>query len=326
MSQYHHRVQRQFLAAELNSISSARDWMRSVCGPHDLQILKPNELLFRHQGAVLGQLSFGVIEYSTAAHVKTQDLLHSYSISLPLAGSQYIEHKKDRIESNPELGLIVSPGHPVSLILGADCRKQLVRISRTAVEQKLASLLHREITKAVIFEPGIRLDQGMGDWWNTVATLQGMLQNQSSLFDFPHVWASFQDTLITGLLYAQPHNYSRELEDRQLNRPAYLHELEAMMQENLDKSLTLSDFEQLVGIGRERLYKDFHQVYGCSPVAHFRNLRYEEVRRRLQQADAGESVSSIAMDCGFTQLGRFAKEYQQRFGELPSATFGKARR
>lgn len=277
MRRYHHRVQRRFLTAELNSTSSARDWMRRICGPHDLEILKPNELLFRHQGAALGPLSFGVIEYSTFAHVKTQDLLHSYSISLPLAGTQYIEHKKDRIESNSKLGLIVSPGHPVSLVLDADCRKQLVRISRSTVEQKLAALLRREITRPVLFEPGIRLNESMGDWWNTVNTLLGMLQNQSSLFDFPYVWASFQDTLITGLLYAQPHNYSRELEDRQLNRPAYLHELEAMMRESLNKSLTLSNFEQVVGIGRERLYKDFHQFYGCTPVAHFRNLRYEEV-------------------------------------------------
>ncbi|WP_116473624.1 AraC family transcriptional regulator [Zobellella maritima] len=321
MNQHHNRVQRQFLAIELSSIGSARDWMGRICGPHNLEISRPQDLLFRHQGASLGQISFGVIEYSTPAHVKTQDLLHSYSISLPLTGSQYIEHKKNRIESNAQTGLIVSPGNPVSLTLGADCRKQLVRISRTAVEQKLASLLHRDISAPIIFDPGIRLNEGMGDWWSTVATLQGMLKNQSSLFDFPDVWSSFQDTLITGLLYAQPHNYSRELEDRQLNRPTYLTELESMMKAHLDQALSVNDFEKAAGVSREKLYRDFRTFYDCSPMAYFRNLRFQQVRIRLQQAAANESVSSIAMDCGFTQLGRFAKEYQQRFGELPSESF-----
>ncbi|MFD1007188.1 MULTISPECIES: AraC family transcriptional regulator [Oceanisphaera] len=321
MNQHHSKVQRQFLAVELSSIDSARDWMGRICGPHNLEIIRPQELLFRHQGASLGQISFGVIEYSTSAQVQTQDLLHSYSISLPFTGTQYIEHKKDRIESNSQSGLIVSPGNPFSLTLSADCRKQLVRISRTAVEQKLATLLHREISSPIIFEPGIRLHNGMDDWWNTVATLQGMLKNQSSLFDFPDVWSSFQDTLISGLLYAQPHNYSQELQNRQFNRPVYLSELESMMKAHLDQTLSISDFEKAAGISREKLYRDFRTFYNCSPMAYFRNLRYQRVRERLQQPAANESVSSIAMDCGFIQLGRFAKEYQQRFGELPSESF-----
>jgi transcriptional regulator GlxA family with amidase domain len=32
------------------------------------------------------------------------------------------------------------------------------------------------------------------------------------------------------------------------------------------------------------------------------------------------SVTSVAFDCGFTNLGHFAKDYGECFGELPSAT------
>ena len=57
-----------------------------------------------------------------------------------------------------------------------------------------------------------------------------------------------------------------------------------------------------------------------TPMAYYRQLRFEQVRVRLTQARASEKVSSIAMDYGFQQFGRFSKEYKERFGELPSQT------
>ncbi|MDY7441293.1 helix-turn-helix domain-containing protein, partial [Acinetobacter baumannii] len=52
----------------------------------------------------------------------------------------------------------------------------------------------------------------------------------------------------------------------------------------------------------------------------FRNLRFEVVHKRLQEIRPWENVSSIALDCGFQQLGRFSSEYKKKFGELPSET------
>ena len=40
----------------------------------------------------------------------------------------------------------------------------------------------------------------------------------------------------------------------------------------------------------------------------------------LRMADPSESVTRIALDAGFRQLGRFAVEYRKRFGECPSET------
>jgi transcriptional regulator GlxA family with amidase domain len=48
--------------------------------------------------------------------------------------------------------------------------------------------------------------------------------------------------------------------------------------------------------------------------------RLNEVNKALTAADPGDCVTRIATDCGFSQLGRFAVEYRQRFGESPSET------
>lgn len=317
--------QRRLLAVELNTIRSAREWMTAICGPHQLAVRCPRDLLFHHNGAALPDLSVGMIQYSTSAQIRTDDLCYSYSISLPVHGTQYLEAGKQSLESTTQMGLILSPGHAINLTMNEDCRKYLVRLSRSAVEDKLSKLLNRRITKPIIFQPGMRLQDGVNDWWKLIAQLHITLKQSNSLFDFADVWRAFQESLITGLLHAQPHNYSPELEHLIYNRPAYLLDLERFMRDSMGSDLSLEDLERAVGISRERLYRDFRQTYQCTPMSYFRNLRFQAVRERLLEAPLTANVSSIALDCGFTQLGRFAREYQERFGELPSDTLRKTK-
>lgn len=53
--------------------------------------------------------------------------------------------------------------------------------------------------------------------------------------------------------------------------------------------------------------------------------RLAEARRQLLRAEGAASVTSVAMACGFTHLGRFAGWYRERYGESPSATLEGAR-
>ena len=50
--------------------------------------------------------------------------------------------------------------------------------------------------------------------------------------------------------------------------------------------------------------------------------RLELARRRLRN-DPGSSVTEVALSCGFSNQGRFAKAYRAAFGENPSETRAK---
>jgi AraC-like DNA-binding protein len=311
---------RQQIAAEFRQPDSACRWMCQVNGPHRLEVPQPRQLSFRHQGTSLGHVSIGTIEYATRVTIGIADLTHSYSISLPLRGSQSFELQGHAFDSDTEVAAIISPSQPLHLSMDEQCRKRLVRLSRQALEHKLAQLLRRQLSQPVIFDPRMPLSGTVKEWWRMVANLQEMLDAEGSLCDLPEVWSNFENSLITSLLYTQPHNYSSELLGRQQGRPAYLSDLEALLHESLDRPLGLADLERAAGVSRERLYRDFHTHYGVSPIAYYRQLRFDYVRQRLERATPNESVSSIAMDCGFQQLGRFSQEYKARFGELPSET------
>ncbi|GEK45790.1 AraC family transcriptional regulator [Bisbaumannia pacifica] len=315
---------RQQIAAEFRHPDSACRWMCQINGPHRLEVPQPRQLSFRHQGTRLGHVSIGTIEYATRVTVGIADLTHSYSISLPLQGTQSIEYQGAAFDSDAAVGAIISPSQPLRLSMDEQCQKRLVRLSRQALEHKLSQLLRRQLSQPVIFDPRMPLSGTVKEWWQMVANLQEMLHAEGSLCDIPEVWSNFENSLITSLLYTQPHNYTSELLGRQQGRPAYLGELEALLHESLDRPLGLADLERAAGVSRERLYRDFHTHYGVSPIAYFRQLRFDYVRQRLERSAPNESVSSIAMDCGFQQLGRFSKEYKARYGELPSETLKRS--
>lgn len=313
-------VIRQQFSTVLNTPAQAVQWMLNINGPHDLEVPRPRELDFRHYGTIIGNAAIGIIEYSTLVRVKIENLEQSYSVNLPLYGEQSIEHQGSSFVSNSSVGVILSPNQSLRMTIGEKCRKKMVKLARRALEVKLSKLLGRQISQPILFEPKVSLDGVMQQWWQLVENFQEILLAESSLCDLPDVWSNFENSLITSLLFSQRHNYFDELLARQAGRPQYLTQLEIMFNESLELPLTLVDLERAVGVSRERLYRDFHTYYGMTPIAYFRQLRFDQVRLRLIQARSSEKVSSIAMDYGFQQFGRFSKEYKERFGELPSQT------
>ncbi|WP_243980366.1 FAD-dependent monooxygenase [Streptomyces sp. NEAU-YJ-81] len=62
----------------------------------------------------------------------------------------------------------------------------------------------------------------------------------------------------------------------------------------------------------------FREGFGLPPLAYVRNLRLARIRADILTST--DPVGVIAYRWGITHLGRFAGEYRDRFGELPSAT------
>jgi transcriptional regulator GlxA family with amidase domain len=54
-------------------------------------------------------------------------------------------------------------------------------------------------------------------------------------------------------------------------------------------------------------------------------FRLERARERLLKPGPTDTVTSIALDCGFAHLGRFPAAYRIAFGELPAETLARAR-
>jgi transcriptional regulator GlxA family with amidase domain len=94
----------------------------------------------------------------------------------------------------------------------------------------------------------------------------------------------------------------------------------------LDKPLQVSVLSRALGVNERTLRKLFNEIHGRPPSRHLRMLRLSQVRGALLSArEQPITVTEIATDHGFAELGRFSVEYRKVFGESPSETLHQAR-
>lgn len=100
---------------------------------------------------------------------------------------------------------------------------------------------------------------------------------------------------------------------------------EEMMRARLEEPFSIADLARDLGLSLRSLQLAFHAVHGEGPRARLNRIRLDLARARLLRAAPPENVTTIALDCGFTHLGRFAEAYLRAFGERPSDTLARGR-
>lgn len=96
------------------------------------------------------------------------------------------------------------------------------------------------------------------------------------------------------------------------------------MEAHLDECITMMRLCELSGKSERTLRRIFNQIYGISPRAYLTTHRLNTVYRKLLKSEAARgTVSHIALQYGFLNLGRFSGEYKNHFGEYPSETLNR---
>jgi transcriptional regulator GlxA family with amidase domain len=103
--------------------------------------------------------------------------------------------------------------------------------------------------------------------------------------------------------------------------PQIISRLDAFLDGHLDEPLQLAQLCDATGVSERSLRNACHAVCGTSPKRYLTRRRLEAVRDALAQAQPGQAtVTRIATEFGFFELGRFAGMYSSVFGERPSET------
>jgi transcriptional regulator GlxA family with amidase domain len=101
---------------------------------------------------------------------------------------------------------------------------------------------------------------------------------------------------------------------------------EAIMLSRAGESLSIADIAQALSLSLRSLQAAFRNVHGEGAKARLTRFRLERARSRLLEARSSGRVTDIALECGFTHLGRFTASYCSAFGERPSETLALQRR
>ena len=222
---------------------------------------------------------------------------------------------------------IISPGQKSALVGETGHEWLNLRIEPGAFERKLACLLGARPSGKLEFEPAVnRNSPRFRQLWQLVRFFAEQLDAASDQLP-ALVLRELEQTILVALLSANRHTFSDLLEREPSDTvPAHVRRAEEFIEAHWDQAIGIENLVEATGVGARAIFKAFQQTRGYSPMAFARMVRLRHAREMLSAPDAETSVTLVAFACGFGNLGHFARDYRQAFGERPSQTMARAAR
>jgi AraC-like DNA-binding protein len=266
---------------------------------------------------------FGRFNYGADVEITAHELGRYFVIVEPLAGAATVTHAGQQALSRLGTAAVVSPEKYVSMRWSRDLDLLCVRIDRAALERRLGELLGYEPAKALRFDLAFDTVRCGKACWGMVYLLRQYIEKTPGAACAPLIRADIEHGIMTSLLLSQQHTYTEALQKPVL-RPSSraVRAAVELMREDPDQLLTGPGIAAAVGVSERTLQLGFRREFGCSPTAFRRQVRLDRMREDLLWHRGAESatVREIALRWGFSNQGRAAAAYRQRFGETPAET------
>jgi AraC-like DNA-binding protein len=137
----------------------------------------------------------------------------------------------------------------------------------------------------------------------------------------PEVAKAMEQELVRAMIACLMDPEAAESERSRRDRGVIMRRFEQMLEANQDEPLYVTEICAAVGVTDRTLRLHCQEHLGMSPHRYLWLRRMNLTRRALALADGtAKTVTEIANDHGFGELGRFAGSYRKLFGELPSMT------
>lgn len=148
----------------------------------------------------------------------------------------------------------------------------------------------------------------------TVMTPNGNL----ALLEYEAIRKGIRDSVLQNLLELTDEKEAQHLTP--LAKKRIIDKARDYVLANMNDAPSIVDLCNSVGASRRKLQYCFQETLGINPVTYLRTIRLNSVHRELLMQDSTKKVQNIAAKWGFLHLSRFANDYKQLFGELPSDT------
>lgn len=93
-------------------------------------------------------------------------------------------------------------------------------------------------------------------------------------------------------------------------------EFKAVIEANLYNNFSVEELAKLTHLSLSSFKREFQKQYGTSPAKYIKEQKLKKAAKLLSASDL--RVSSIAFDCGFSDLAHFSRSFQRVYGSSPS--------
>ncbi|EKE71116.1 helix-turn-helix domain-containing protein [Celeribacter baekdonensis] len=309
---------------QTSDIDEARERVGKVFCPHRIEFVGNARKLDFHQSfASIGRLALSYVSYGAEVEIDAgvpEDwfMVHTTDrgqCGMQIGGQDVLADSRTDAVSSATTGL--------KMRWMNNCGQLVLKIERRALEDHLCQLLNDELRTPIEFLEGAPSESAQA-YRRMLNFVVSETEHEENFYNSPMGLKNLEGTLMTLVLTGFRNNYSEALlHSAQGVAPRHVRLAEDYIRAHVDEPISISDVAAAAGVSQRTLFDGFQRFRDKTPMAFLKAIRMEAVRKELLRADAmasGVSVTSIAVNWGFTNLGRFAESYRRRYGELPSVT------
>lgn len=247
-----------------------------------------------------------------------------YLLQLPLQGHAWMQSGPHEAWLSPDVLGVLQPRAPTRMHWSADCTMLLLQVPQQALQQRLITPQSTEPSTTVRLTLP-RSDPAVAAWWQTVLDMTRNLHHHGAQWmRQPATWQAMESFLLTGLqLLCEPAENKQDGLPAQRQRHRCLDRALEYIHSHAQEGLTLAQIAAAACVSSRTLETAFRHAYDQSPLGYARGVQLDMAHHSLATGLArqqGLRITDVALQHGFSHMGRFATYYKQRFGCTPSQT------
>jgi len=291
-------------------------FVNQYIGQHRLEMLgEPkgmSQLSFREfAGFGLSQLSYG-----NHVRVRSPELEAIYHLQVVTRGVCVWHQNGEPMIVRGGQAVMVNPYEQIDLEYSRECEKLIIKIPEHVLNNA------RVIANGRPPDSGIRFTREPIDLARSPALINIMDAVLSELEeaeddDISLLCAPYREIILKKLLRVFPSNWDGQ--DRGVACTPALGRMLGYIEENVRNNIDIEELSSVSNMSVRSIYNAFSKTYSTTPKCYIKQLKLQKLREDLLQGKC-RNVTEIALDYGFSHLGRFSSDYRKTFGELPSET------
>ncbi len=271
-------------------------------------------------GTRLGMASLAFVRYGAPTRVYAAPTGERLCWTLPVRAMQVVMASRHTTQTR---GFLLQTEQPTLMIPSPQRGAVVATASMHAIQAHLETLVgeqQRTLRVDTTNSQGIS-GRHLDAAWRYVAGSMALVNDPPRA-----VRASLGETLMTAMLLSLPEAAPLLAEPESREPHAVLARRAAdWAADNFDRPVQVTDWARGVGVSVRYLQKIIRSEFDATPSELLKRMRLECAQRLLDEADPSRTVTSIALECGFTHLGRFAAAYRRMYGVSPGQVLGSRR-
>jgi len=232
---------------------------------------------------------------------------------------------RETVVNERQIGIAPS-GAPSHDACQAGHARLTLRLDHKALLQKLEALLGGKPRGQLTFESAIDRQSPPAQRLQQLVSL--FAEQLNAVPPMPQVLCrELEQAVQVAFLCASHHSFSELLErDEKAPASSLVRDVEEIIEANWQNAIDIERLAARAGVSARTLFRAFQQARGYSPMAFAKTVRLRRARELLMSGDPSVSVTDIAFQCNFSNMGHFSKDFHDAFGERPSEMLSRSRK